>query len=242
MLTSEIQGHTIVTYNSIDEIPAGRYHTLNNQILVDSGVGNDLSAIQRRIATIASLIKKDPNSAITECKNLSDSFYLTIQDISPEMAAFSSLVYSIDGEVIGDLTDDKVAWIRNKTKNIHLGWFRDLLKRTRRLFRQEMFTHFGAGNGGNVKEYYQRLKTKLEFELKRIQGKVTEQDIKVIEEFENTKTVIHAVLGEGGTQVKDIQGFDKVCAVLTKYFNGSEAKNLSTKEFYTRLNLMKKAK
>lgn len=44
-----INKHNVVLYDSIDELPMLRFHKYNKMLLVDAGVGSDLSDFDRHI-------------------------------------------------------------------------------------------------------------------------------------------------------------------------------------------------
>ena len=51
--------HKVMLYNSIDELPIVRFHRYNKMLLVDAGLGSDLSAIDGHIERAVRFIQND---------------------------------------------------------------------------------------------------------------------------------------------------------------------------------------
>jgi len=241
MLEKTINGVDVVLYNSIDELPASRYHWFNRQLMIDSGVGSDLNAFNRRCQNIKNLIHKDPAKAHQEVANLQGTVYFIMNNISPKMSAFCALVHSVAGNVImGEMSNEKVEYIMSELNSTPHSFFERMIKNAQRTLRREMQAFFKSGNNGATKQYYQNLQTALEKELQNIQDGELEGDVTELDKFLMESEVIKNYLGADGFQIKDINGYEKACAIISKYF-GDNAKELSTLEFHHRTNLMKEA-
>lgn len=241
MLEKTINGVDVVLYNSIDELPASRYHWFNRQLMIDSGVGSDLNAFNRRCQNIKNLIHKDPAKAHQEVANLQGTVYFIMNNISPQMSAFCALVHSINGNKLrGEMSTEKVDYIMAELNNTPHSFFERMIKNAQRTLRREMQAFFKSGNNGATKQYYQNLQAALLRELEQVERGDLQTDMTELDRFLMESEVIKNYLGADGFQIKDINGYEKACAIISKYF-GDNAKDLSTLEFYHRTNLMKEA-
>lgn len=241
MLKETINGREVVMYNSIAELPSGRYHWFNRQLSIDSGVGSDLNAFNRRCQNIKNLIHSDPVAAHKEVANLQGTMYFIMNNISPKMSAFSALVYEIDSTPIrGAMSNELVDYIRKELENVPHSWFENMIKQAQRTFRREMNAFFKSGNNGQTKGYYQNLQRAMEKELEHIQNGELEGDVSELDKFLQEAIVIQNYLGTDGVQIKDINGYEKACGIISKYFSDNP-KELTALEFQHRFELMKKA-
>lgn len=96
-------------YDSIDELPIKRFHKFNKYVLVDSGVGSDLSDINDHInRTLGFVNKSDKDNAVKQLENLRQCLYLISQETNIKHLSFMILVKSIDGKEIYDISDENL--------------------------------------------------------------------------------------------------------------------------------------
>jgi len=108
MIALKLNKHKVVVYDSIEDLPIVNYHKYNKLMLVDSGIGSELSDIDAHITKIASFIKTNPNLAVAELTNLQQSLYFINQNISPKNIAYMALISEVDGDKVTDLSDDNL--------------------------------------------------------------------------------------------------------------------------------------
>ena len=107
MRTIKIGKHKVTIYDAISELPISRFHVYNKMMLVDSGVGSDITDFDAHAERIiAFLKKKDTESAIKELQNLRQNIYLIQQELSPKNMAFAALIKEIDGKPTDNISDD----------------------------------------------------------------------------------------------------------------------------------------
>lgn len=107
MKTLKIGRHKVEVYNSIDEMPVSRYHLLSKLLLVDSGVGATVGDVDAHLAKAIEYLKAGvTSSAVQELENLRQSVYMIEKGVDPKSKAFAALVARIDGEDVGDLSDE----------------------------------------------------------------------------------------------------------------------------------------
>jgi hypothetical protein len=99
--------HKVMLYNSIDELPIVRFHKYNKCLLVDAGLGSDLSAVDGHIERAVRFINGGhKQEAATEMENIRQTIYLIIQGMNPRHLAFAALVKEIDGKACDDISDE----------------------------------------------------------------------------------------------------------------------------------------
>lgn len=109
----------IEVYDSIDELPIVNFQKYNKYLLIDSGIGSDVDAIDEHIVKIAKLIKKsDSQKAMQELLNLRQNLYMINSQISPKYLAFAALIHKVDKEEVKDLSDDNLKEILAKINKI----------------------------------------------------------------------------------------------------------------------------
>lgn len=128
MVKEKIAGHLVEIYDSIDELPILRFHKYNKYMLIDSGVGGDLRDINTHIGRIQEFLKKDPSLASKEIENLRQNMFMISQEMSPKYLAFSTLVKSIDGVKIYDLSDKNLKEICEKLSTEKVSTFEKIIE------------------------------------------------------------------------------------------------------------------
>jgi len=114
MKTERIGKHTIERYDSIDEMPTERFFTYNRMLLLDSGIGGDMEAIDGHITKIMGYVTRDKKEEATqELMNMRSSFYFVIENMNPKHLSFAALVHRIDGKLMTDFSDEN---LRNLVK------------------------------------------------------------------------------------------------------------------------------
>ena len=106
MITKIINSKEVRLYDSIDELPITRFHKYNKCLLIDPGIGSDLSDIDAHIERLYRYISHDSKLAVQELQNLRQSLYMVSQEISAKFLSFAVLVESIDGVKRDDLSDE----------------------------------------------------------------------------------------------------------------------------------------
>ncbi len=109
MKTEKYKGHKVVYYDSVEELPINRFQAFNKWLMLDSGIGSDLNAVNTRLNNIAKYINLDSKEeALKEIANLTQAFAFITGHLSPEFNAFICLCDSIDGQKVSDLSDEGI--------------------------------------------------------------------------------------------------------------------------------------
>lgn len=109
MKTEIYNGHKVVYYDSVEELPINRFQAFNKWLMLDSGIGSDLNAVNQRLNNIGKYINLDSkNEALKEVANLSQAVAFITGHLNPEFNAFICLCDSIDGQEVKDLSDEGI--------------------------------------------------------------------------------------------------------------------------------------
>jgi hypothetical protein len=109
MIEIAINSNKVLLYHAADELPIKRYSRFQKYNLIESGVGSDMESIAKHFAKLFEFISyKLHKEALEESKNLYYSFYMMLEEINIPGMAFACLVYSINDEVIVDISEDNL--------------------------------------------------------------------------------------------------------------------------------------
>ena len=109
-MTVKFNGNVLEMYDSIDKLPITRFTVYNINVLIDAGIGSDLSDFNKNIALISALIDSNRKKAKAQLINFSQNVQLIISKSNPKYNSFIALIKSINGKDVNeaDLTDDGI--------------------------------------------------------------------------------------------------------------------------------------
>ena len=103
----ELNGKKVRLYDSIEELPMVRFHKYNRMLLVDAGIGSDISDLDAHLERVVRYIRKGDNeNAAKEMENMRQNVYIILQGQNLRHLSFACLVYSIDGQMCNDLSEE----------------------------------------------------------------------------------------------------------------------------------------
>lgn len=118
----KIGKHRVTLYDDIAEMPVKRYHVYNRMMLVDAGVGSDITDFDRHIGRALAYDRKEQReNLLLELKNLRQSVYFVLNNINPKMMAFAALVTKIDDILCDDLTDEGLKKVTDLLSDAPMG-------------------------------------------------------------------------------------------------------------------------
>lgn len=240
MRTEKINGHVVVIYDSIEDLPIRRFHKYNKYMLIDSGVGSDLNDLNNKIGLISHYIDKDQAKAKTELENMRQAIYLISQGISVKHLAFTTLIKSIDGEEITDLSDENLKRVQDLISSGKKSWFDRLLKSVKKKIESEIDLYFpNQFDDAAVKEYYDKLKQRTLLELDSIINKVDNSKlIDQIDDFLLSMAKPKIFSGSARTEIKYDRQFEDMCLLLTHEL-GVNIDTMSVLQYYNSFEYLK---
>lgn len=237
-----IKGNTITVYDSIDDMPIVNFQKYNKYLLIDSGIGSDVDDVDAHIVKIAKFVKAgDKKKAMLELQNMRQNLYMINSQISPKYLAFASLIHSINGEVVTDLSDDNLRKILEKINAVKHSAVIKLLMALKKKFADELETYFPESfESVKEKEAYDRLKSRTLLVLDSIindndnSEKIEKIDQGIFDEY--TPKIF---TGSESVEVKYDKQFESMCLLIAQEIH-VDAKKMTTLQFYNAIEVIKK--
>lgn len=241
MKTIKLNKHEVKLYDSIDEMPIMNFQKYNKYIIIDSGLGSDIDSIDEHLVNLAKLIKSDKDKAQQELQNLRQSMHLLISGISPSHLAFAALIYSVDGEVIKDLSDDNLKAVMEKLKETKHSMIISFLLWVKKKLATELETYFPNDfTDVRDKEVYDKIKQRTLLQLEGIIKGIDNADkIKEIDVYLFSLHKPKSFIGSTSVEVKFDKQFETACMIISQKSN-MNAKKMTVLEFYNTLNNLAK--
>lgn len=115
----ELCGKAVELYDSIEDLPVRRFHKYNKMVLLDAGLGSNISDFDRHAERLTRYVYTGKaDEARRELDNMRMGVYLVQSEVSPRYMSFAVLVKSIDGEPCEDLSDDGLRRVVDMCANI----------------------------------------------------------------------------------------------------------------------------
>lgn len=243
MKTLFINNHEIKVYDSIDELPIINFQKYNKYVLIDSGLGSDIDSVNSHIANLVALLNSDLKKAQQQLQNLQQSLYLLVSEISPKNLAFAALIYSFDGEIISDMSDENLKRILSLINTEKQSNIDNIFSEIKKKLSSELEIYFPK-EFSNVreKEIYDLLKKRAMLILKSIiEDADYDDEIISIDKIFFDKQKINSFNGSMSIEVLSDKQFETSCLYISQKAN-INAKKLNVLEFYAALhNLNKQA-
>ena len=86
----ELAGHKVRLFDSIDELPIVRFHKYNRFLLVDAGIGSDISDYDAHVERVLAYVRKGDNENFAkEFENMRQNLFLIMSECSPKFLSFA---------------------------------------------------------------------------------------------------------------------------------------------------------
>lgn len=228
--------HRVTMYDDIAEMPVKRYHVYNRMMLVDAGVGSDITDFDRHIGRALAYDRKEQReNLLLELKNLRQSVYFVLNNINPKMMAFAALVKKIDDTECEDLTDDGLRRVTELLSDVPIGEVTASSEAVKKKIDQDLVRVFPKiFDDATVKDYYDRLRKRTLLVLQGIvegiggvQGDIDRltDDLLVWSrpaEFE----------GRENAEVRYDKQFEKICVVMAQNLH-NDPKRYTVQEYFS---------
>lgn len=244
MVTVKIGKHTVEMYDTIDELPIVRFHKYQKLLLIDAGVGADITAFDQRIEkTRRFLMDGKVDKAQQELDNLRQSVFLIQSEINPKHRAFAALVTKIDGRDCDDITDDGLAKLTETLNDAPESELTAQLEAVKKKIDAELRLYFpGLFADSEIKEYYDLLKKRTLAVLANIVAGIGNPD--TTPEIEKLTTALitysnpKSFAGSDGVEIQFDRQFENLCLVLSEQLH-VKPKDYSVLEFYNAFDFVK---
>ena len=232
----ELNKHKIRIYDDIDELPMVRFHRYNHMVLVDAGIGSELSDFDSHIERVVRYIRKGENeTAAKEMENLRQSVYMILSGQSVRDLSFACLVESIDGQPCNDLSQEGLTKVVELLGGEIRKKLADEYQSAKKKIDDALALYFPSiFDDVTVREYYDMLKRLTMITLQMVQGET--EELRAEYERMREKLVLYhkpkVFSGHDGVEVKHDKEYETMCIAITKE-TGKDAKLMTVQEFYT---------
>ena len=244
MVTVKLGKHTIEMYDSIDELPIVRFHKYQKLLLIDAGIGSDITGFDQRVERVRRFLADNkPEKAQQELENLRQCVYLIQTGISPAHRAFAALVTKIDGKTCDDLSDDGLAHVLEKLNDTPANRLAAQLEAVKKKIDGELMLYFPSiFNDSRVKEYFDILRKRT---LTILNGIVTgEAAPDRTPEVDKLTTALltysnpQVFTGSESAEIQFDRQFENLCLSLSEHLN-VKPKDYTVLEFYNAFDFVK---
>lgn len=231
--------HNIEIYDDINEMPIVRYQRYQKLLLIDAGIGSDLTMIDQHIVKIGSFIKEgEKENALKELSNLRQNVFFIQSEFDPKLKAVAALVRSIDGEQV-EFTESELTRVAKILSGETKKRFTALFDAVKKKIDTELTIYFPRlFVDSQIKEYYDTLKERTMAILKNIaEGKDDVEDERVGEITLKLMTFSKPTDWGGGAEVDIDKQFESVCLAISEQLHRNP-KEFTTMEFYNAYELL----
>lgn len=241
MTDHKINGMTVTIYDSIEDLPIARFHKYNKFLLMDAGMGSDLNDIDGKIARAQAFVNKGMKSeAVLEMHNLRNTIYLIASGINLKHMALASLIHSINGKEIKDLSDENLKNVLERLNDVKVSTFDRLFQSVKKKISTEMSVYYpsATSNPGALSSFADMLRVaRLQLDY-ILEGRDTESEVTDISESSLTKLRPGTFLSPDSEEVKHDKKFDELCMHISNKCN-VDAKKMTVTEFYNAVDFIK---
>ena len=243
MVTVKIGKHTVEMYDAIDELPIVRFHKYQKLLLVDAGIGADITAFDQRIEkTRRFLMDGNADEAKKELSNLRNCVWMIQNGVNPRNRAFAALVAKIDGRECSDMADDALEKILDTLKDSPIKDVTAQLEAVKKKIDGELMLYFPAlFNDASVKEYYDILKRRTLAVLNNIVAGLDNPDetaeIEKLTTALITYTKPQLFNGPESVEIQFDRQFENLCLALSEQLH-VKPKEYTVLEFYNAFDFL----
>lgn len=239
----KIGKHDVELFDSIDELPMSRFHKYNKMLLIDAGIGSDLSDFDARIEKARVYCStKAPELALMELDNLRQTVYFIQSELSPKHLAFCILVKSIDGKENDDLSIEGLQKTLEKFADLPNNDLTAQMEAVKKKIDEELQTYFPTlFDDATIKEYYDDLKkrtilmlqTIINGETEGVQAQIDKLTVALI-----TYNKPNVFSGSDNLEIQHDKSFENMCLLISQKLH-VDAKKQTVLEFYNAFEYIK---
>lgn len=239
----KIGKHRIKFYDSIDELPIVRHHKFSKLMLIDAGVGSDIADFDAHIERVFRYIQdKKLDLAEKELLTLRQNVFFIQTELSPKHLAFASLIYSIDGKQLTDLSDESLKKVVDKISDLAVGELGEVIDESKKKLDEELQVYFPQlFDSAPVKEYFEKLKRRTLLAIKKLTEKLTEKEEIEYDQLTTeliTFTEPQTYSGPLSIEIQQDKQFENACLAISQNTH-SDPKKFTVLEYYNALFFLK---
>lgn len=229
--------HRVSIFESIDELPMVRFHKYNKMLLVDAGLGSDLTSLDAHFEKVVRFMRNgDSDNAAKEMENLRQNIFVVQSELSPRHLAFACLVAAIDGKPCDDLTDEGIEGTRQRLNDASARDIATAFAEAKKKIDSALTEYFPAlFSSSEEKEYYDNMKrlavTQLESITKGASQRLTER-VRELTDRLVLAVKPRAFVGKDAFGVQHDKNYERMCLAISSNLNVN-AKVMTVLEYYT---------
>lgn len=221
-------------YDGIDDMPIGRFHRFNRNLMVDAGIGADLQAVDSHITKTMAFMKAGKmESAVKEMENLRQSILLVHEGLSPAFSAFACLVAAVDGKSTAGWSESELDALSEELREMTVRELRSETAEVKKKIDTELELYFPSVFGNQrTTEWYQCLKRIGLNKLKElVEGLEMKADVDADESRMLDMMAPRRFRGSSGVEVEYDREYENMSLAMTQQLH-VDVKGMTVLEYY----------
>ena len=232
--------HKVVMYDSIEELPIVRFQKYNKMLMLDAGLGSDLTALDAHLARVGEFIKAgETDNAAREIDNLRQTLFNVQNGLTPHFMSLIPLMAEVDGEPLTDLSDENIQRVYDTLKDVTMKAYEGAASEVKKKIEEELKAYFNqGGESAASKEYYELMRRRALLMLDEIgDGRDRSEEIRAIESQMVRSDKPRVFQGERNVEVLYDKNFVGCCIAIAQNLN-MDAKAMTVLEYYRAIEVL----
>ena len=232
--------HKVVMYDSIEELPIVRFQKYNKMLMLDAGLGSDVTALDGHLARVSEYIKAgDLTNAAGEIDNLRQTLFNVQNGLTPHFMSLIPLMAEVDGEPLTDLSDENIQAVYDRLKDVTMKAYEGAASEVKKKIEEEIEKYFHQGGpSAESKEYYELVRRKALLQLEFVEKGIDhDEEIREIDGqlVRFGKPMVFS--GEKNREILYDKNFIGNCVAIAQNLN-MDAKEMTVMEYYRALEVL----
>ena len=232
--------HSVVMFDSIEELPIVRFQKYNKMLMLDAGLGSDLTALDAHLARVGEFIKAgETDNAAREIDNLRQTLFNVQNGLTPHFMSLIPLMAEVDGEPMTDLSDENIQRVYDTLKDVTMKAYEGAASEVKKKIEEELKAYFNqGGESAASKEYYELMRRRALLMLDEISdGRDRSEEIRAIESQMVRSDKPRVFQGERNAEVLYDKNFVGCCIAIAQNLN-MDAKQMTVLEYYRAIEVL----
>ena len=232
--------HSVVMYDSIEELPIVRFQKYNKMLMLDAGLGSDLTALDAHLARVGEFIKAgETDNAAREIDNLRQTLFNVQNGLTPHFMSLIPLMAEVDGEPLTDLSDENIQRVYDTLKDVTMKAYEGAASEVKKKIEEELKAYFNqGGESAASKEYYELMRRRALLMLDEIgDGRDRSEEIRAIESQMVRSDKPRVFQGDRNAEVLYDKNFVGCCIAIAQNLN-MDAKQMTVLEYYRAIEVL----
>ena len=232
--------HSVVMFDSIEELPIVRFQKYNKMLMLDAGLGSDLTALDAHLARVGEFIKAgETDNAAREIDNLRQTLFNVQNGLTPHFMSLIPLMAEVDGEPLTDLSDENIQRVYDTLKDVTMKAYEGAASEVKKKIEEELKAYFNqGGESAASKEYYELMRRRALLMLDEIgDGRDRSEEIRAIESQMVRSDKPRVFQGDRNAEVLYDKNFVGCCIAIAQNLN-MDAKQMTVLEYYRAIEVL----